>query len=230
MGLFDRLSRVIKSNSNAALDKLEDPKKQVDQLILEMEEALRKARGETQRGMAAEKLALGRVAEADKQHAAWGQRAELAVKSGDDDLAREALAAQGEAEKRAQQTRQEHAAAHAAAEAQRAALTKLEERLRAVKQRKGTLQAKLALGKNAALSTSALDDFDRMSDRIDSDEGAAGAADEVEAALSGADGGNGSGELGTKTRDAAVETRLARLGSGEMDDRLAALKKKMEPK
>src|SRR5437762_2534457 len=98
MGIFDRVSKLIKSNANAAIDKMSDPSKDVEQLILEMEDALRAARGETTRGMAAEKLAAGRIADVEQKVAEWGRRAEEAVRQGDDELAREALARQQEAE------------------------------------------------------------------------------------------------------------------------------------
>ena len=56
MGIFDRVSKLIKSNTNSAIDKMQDTSKEVEQLVVEMEDQLRKARLETQKGMAAEKL------------------------------------------------------------------------------------------------------------------------------------------------------------------------------
>ena len=46
MGLFDRMSRVASANFNALLSKLEDPKKEIDQTIREMEQQLKLARQE----------------------------------------------------------------------------------------------------------------------------------------------------------------------------------------
>src|SRR5262249_2631299 len=46
MGILDRISRLVSSNVNAAIDKMSDPGKQIDQLVIEMEEQLRAARKE----------------------------------------------------------------------------------------------------------------------------------------------------------------------------------------
>lgn len=91
MGIFDRFSKVISSNMNALLDKAEDPKKSVDLLIEEMHEQIRRARREVVSGVAAEKQLRAKVEELDEQVDKWQRRAELAVKAGDESLAREAL-------------------------------------------------------------------------------------------------------------------------------------------
>ena len=46
MGIFDRLSRVVRSNVNAMLDSAEDPDKLLAQTISEMESGLKQARRE----------------------------------------------------------------------------------------------------------------------------------------------------------------------------------------
>lgn len=91
MGLFDRFSKVISSNMNALLDKAEDPKKSVELLIEEMREQIRRGRQEVVSAVAAEKRLRSKVDELDQQIDKWQRRAELAVKAGDESLAREAL-------------------------------------------------------------------------------------------------------------------------------------------
>ena len=54
MGLLDRASRAVSANFNALLDKLEDPKKQIDLTVAEMEEHVRGARQEIVRSVASE--------------------------------------------------------------------------------------------------------------------------------------------------------------------------------
>jgi len=44
MGIFDRVSRLLRANVNDALDNAEDPEKMLDQLIRDMTEELRGAR------------------------------------------------------------------------------------------------------------------------------------------------------------------------------------------
>jgi phage shock protein A len=215
MGIFDRLSKVIRSNANAAVDKMSDPSKDVEQLILEMEDALRKARGETTKGMAAEKLSATRLAAGEKKVAEWGRRAEEAVRQGDDALAKEALARQNDAESDLAMARREHAEAAATARAQQEAVKSMESRLREAKMRKGTIKAKVNYGKQGDLAAGALDDFERMAGKVDDSEARLEAEREV------------AGALDPGTREAETEAKLAKLGGGGVDDRLAELKKKL---
>ena len=94
MGIFDRFSKVISSNMNALLDKAEDPRKSVELLIEEMREQIRRGRQEVVSAVAAEKRLRAKVKELDDQIEKWGRRAELAVKAGDESLAREGVALQ----------------------------------------------------------------------------------------------------------------------------------------
>ena len=91
MGIFDRMGRVISANFNSVLDKLEDPKKSLEQTLNEMREQIRAARQEVVRAVASEKQLRGKVEELDKEVEKWDKRAELAVQKDDDDLAREAI-------------------------------------------------------------------------------------------------------------------------------------------
>ena len=218
MGIFDRVSRLIKSNANSAIDKMQDTSKEVEQLLVDMEEQLRKARVETQKGMAAEKLSAARVVETEKAAADWGRRAEDALRAGDEALAKEALEKQRETEETLVLCRREQAESAATSRAQREALKKLEGQLREAKMKKGTIQAKVNLAKNQDLSTSSLDEFERMSDKVDDGENRLEAERELSLALD--DGGE---------KNAALEEKFKALpASGAVEDRLAALKKKME--
>jgi len=91
MGIFDRMGKVISANFNSLVDGLQDPRKSVEQTLHEMQEQIRAARREVVSAVAAEKQLRGKLDEPDQQAAKWAGRAELAVKTGDDELAREAL-------------------------------------------------------------------------------------------------------------------------------------------
>ena len=91
MGIFDRMGKVISSNFNGLVDSLQDPRKSVEQTLLDMQEQIRAARREVVSAVAAEKQLRGKLEELDAQAAKWASRAELAVKTNDDELAREAL-------------------------------------------------------------------------------------------------------------------------------------------
>src|SRR6185437_8825815 len=91
MGIFDRMGRVISSNVNALLDKAEDPRKSLDLIVEEMKDQIKAARKELVEGVAAEKVLRKKVDDLDADVQKWERRAELALKAGDEKLAREAL-------------------------------------------------------------------------------------------------------------------------------------------
>lgn len=218
MGIFDRFSRLIKSNATSAIDSLQDTAKEVDQLVLEMEQAQKRAQKETLEQMAAAKLARTRLEGAERELSLWEGRAEEAVRQADDELARQALLRAGEAREAVAGARRELQEATATTAAQQEALKRIDQRLREVKARKGTILAKVALGKQQGLRTGSLDDFDRMADRIEGSESSGEA--EVELAE----------VLGRGPADAQVDAKLARLDGAGVEDRLAALKKKIQEK
>lgn len=91
MGIFDRLSRLIRANVNDLIDSAEDPEKTLNQILRDMESAIPQARQQVHEMIAQEKLAEIDQKEAQKLAIAWGTKAQRAVAAGKDDLAREAL-------------------------------------------------------------------------------------------------------------------------------------------
>lgn len=99
MGIFKRISDIISANMNDLTEQFEDPEKMLKQAIREMEDSISEVTGQTAKAMANEKT-LARELERNKtQQAQWQGRAEKAVESGDDDLARKALARKNESAK-----------------------------------------------------------------------------------------------------------------------------------
>jgi phage shock protein A len=102
MGILDRMSNILRANINALLDQAEDPEKTLDQIIRDMGDAIGQARGQV-----AEMIAQEKLLEADMERnlnlgREWGQKAELAVSRGADDLAKEALRRKIDYERNAQ--------------------------------------------------------------------------------------------------------------------------------
>ena len=91
MGILDRLSTVLKSNINDLIDKAEDPEKMLKQLMIDMERDLIEVRKEVAMAIQTEKRLHQQYSQNLNQAEGWEEKATLALKSGREDLAREAL-------------------------------------------------------------------------------------------------------------------------------------------
>ena len=91
MGFFDRLSRLVRSNANAVVGAMEDPAKILDQSVADMQADLVKLRQAVATAIASQKRIQNQAEQAEAQAKTWYERAELALKKGEEDLAREAL-------------------------------------------------------------------------------------------------------------------------------------------
>ena len=91
MSILGRLSTLIKSNVNDAIDSMQDPGKEIDQMVLDMEDSTRQAKAEVAGCMAEEKRMAKQVQTLLDDAQVWTDRAGDAVRAGDDPLAREAL-------------------------------------------------------------------------------------------------------------------------------------------
>lgn len=91
MGVFARLAQLIKANLNDLISRAEDPEKMLNQIIYEMNGQLINAKKQVAVAIADEKH-LAKQAEQEAANAAeWERRAMLAIRQGDDTLAKEAL-------------------------------------------------------------------------------------------------------------------------------------------
>ena len=91
MGIFARLATLIKSNLNDLISSSEDPEKMLNQVVLDMANQLIEEKKQVAVSIADEKR-LAKQAEQEAANAAeWERRAMLAIKAGDDVLAKEAL-------------------------------------------------------------------------------------------------------------------------------------------
>jgi phage shock protein A len=216
MGILGRLSTLIKSNVNDVIDGMQDPAKEIDQMVRDMEDSARQARSEVAACMAGEKQLQKRIESLAAEAKSWEDRAATAVRASDDILAKEALVrkAEKEAEKaEAQKSLQEQ---QVYVDQLTAGLRALEARVKDVKLRQGSLREKARASKRGGAGlggTAAFDDFERMSSKID--------AVEAEASLG--------DELGGRTAESmAAERKLNEMAQkSSVDDALAELKKKL---
>ncbi|MDQ3703133.1 MAG: PspA/IM30 family protein [Chloroflexota bacterium] len=102
MGILDRMSTILRANINAMLDQAEDPEKTLDQLIRDMGDAIGQARGQVAEMIAQEKLLEADMERNTSLGREWGQKAEMAITRGAEDLAKEALRRKIDYDKNAQ--------------------------------------------------------------------------------------------------------------------------------
>ncbi len=89
--VFDRISNIIRANINDMLDSAEDPEAMLNQIIRDMNDALRQADSDIADQIAQQKMLEGDLDAAKRDQTAWEAKAERAVTKERDDLAREAL-------------------------------------------------------------------------------------------------------------------------------------------
>lgn len=142
MNVFKRIHDIFSSNVNHALDKMEDPAKMIRYTIVEMENSLAKAKDS-----AAQTLANIRAREVELKSekeavARWEVRAQLAVKNGKDDLAREAISEKQTAGAKVTALETEITELKNINASQEAQIVKLTEKLEEVKGKERTLVAR----------------------------------------------------------------------------------------
>jgi phage shock protein A len=218
MGILGRLSTLIKSNVNDAIDSMQDPGKEIDQMVRDMDDSAREARSEVARCMADEKRLEKRIEVLEAEAKSWEDRAATAVRAGDDALAREALARKAASEAERAETAKALQEQGVYVDQLAAGLKALEARVKEVKLRQGTLRekaraAKRGSGLGGTAGTGAFADFERMSSRIDAVEAEAGLGDEL--------AGRSATQLDAERRLEALDQKSS------VDDALAALKKKL---
>src|SRR2546426_1917276 len=90
MGIFDRLSTLIRSNINDLINRAEDPEKMLNQLIVDMRSQLAKAKQQVAAAIADEKRLSAQVDTEKKSAEDWERRAVLAVQEGRGEPAKQA--------------------------------------------------------------------------------------------------------------------------------------------
>ncbi|MFW6084673.1 MAG: PspA/IM30 family protein [Gemmatimonadota bacterium] len=223
MGLFDRLSRLLRSNINDLIAKAENPEKMLVQVIEDMRKQLAQAKQEVAVAIADERKLRMQVEDERKQAKEWERRARLAVREGRDDLAKQALmrgqehaTAAGELEEQWMRHREE-------TERLKDSLRQLNAKIEEAKRKKNLLIAKQkrAQAQRRIHDTmvglqdkSAFRAFDQMVEKIEETERKAIAAAEVTEELEGDD----------LSREFAM---LESDSDADVEDRLLALKRDM---
>ena len=92
MGLFSRIGTLFRSNINELINKAEDPEKMLNQVLVDMKSQLVEAKKQVAVAIADEKRIKKQLDQETAKAKDWERKAMLAIKAGDDGLARAALA------------------------------------------------------------------------------------------------------------------------------------------
>jgi len=220
MGIFSRISTLFKSNINDAISKAEDPEKMLNQVVLDMQNQLVEAKKQVAVSIADQKrLEKQRDEQADLAQE-WERKAMLAVKAGDENLAREALKRKAEHEGQLAEFGKQ-------AQLQKDSVDKLKDQLRMLndkieeakrkkniliaRQKRAEAQKTIQSTMSGLSDTGAFDTFDRMAKKVDQIEA------EAEANT----------ELGGELTGDTLQQKFKALEAGSTDDALADLKVKM---
>lgn len=224
MGIFSRLGTLIKSNLNDLIAKAEDPEKMLAQILLDMQKQLVEAKKQVAMAIADEKrLQKQHNSEADKGKA-WEKKAMLAVKAGDDGLAKEALVRKQEHDEVTSQYQEQWIKQRAAVDQLKDSLRGLNSKIEEAKRKKNLLIARkkraeaqqtIANTMSGLSDTSAFEMFDRMATKIDQIEAEAEAGAEI------------AGEMSGDTLEQKFRQLESTTDTGDADDALLQLKSKM---
>lgn len=223
MSIFQRLFRIGKANVNAAIDKIEDPVKVIDQVLRELDEDIEKVTAAVTTQMAVEKRFARELQEAEDVVSRRDAQARQALQSGNEELAREALAdKQRQVEKR-DTLKQSHAKAAATSLKLRGQLDDMKAKVSDMKNQRSTLiaQAEAANAQKQINQTMAgvggsnlASTFNRMEEKIKQMHDEADAAHE----LANSD----------KSLDEKFEETFKATKNVAVEDELAALKAELE--
>lgn len=194
MGFFGRLAQLIKSNLNDLISRAEDPEKMLNQVILEMNTQLVEAKKQVAVAIADEKRLHKQYKNEASVGEEWQRKAMMAVRAGDDALAKEALMRRKEHGTLADQYKDQWEKQKTATDQLKTALRALNNKIEEAKRKKNVLIARKRRAEamqsiNETMSglsdTSAFDTFDRMATQIDQLEAEAEAGMELSEEYSG---------------------------------------------
>ena len=215
MGIFQRLSDLLKSNINDLIDRAEDPEKMVKQIIIDMQKELSKSTQAYGKAKASERLAEKQYNNALKISADWETKAKAALAAGDQELAKKALSYKVKADEDVANYKEMYEAISTQTDAIGDQVEVLKAKLEEAKSRQAMLIARSQMAetqKDLAKSmggfdpSSSIEKFDRMEGKIVRKEAEAAAFSEI------AGGNNETVESFEKLeQDAKVDAELQRL-------------------
>jgi phage shock protein A len=213
MSIFSRVRDLMSANINAMLDSAEDPEKMADEYLRQLNNELYEAKTNVASAMADATKLNTKETQYSVETEQWATKAEAALRAGDEQLAKAALARKVQAGKLATQYREQSDAQDQQVEALQQALVQLETRISETRAKKELIVAK----KNRAQtqeaiqraargigSNNAMDKLDQLEERVDDRLAKANAMSKLE-------GDTLENKFRDLERDSEVDSELAEL-------------------
>ncbi|MCD7958814.1 MAG: PspA/IM30 family protein [Ruminococcus sp.] len=216
MGIFSRISDILKANINDLIDRAEDPEKMAKQIIADLQKEVSNATQALGKAMASERIAQRQYENAQRVSADWENKAKAALNAGEVDLAKKVLSSKVKVDADLENYRQMYEQIAGQTAQLREQVEQLKAKLNEAKSRQAMLIARSQMAKtqkNLAQSiggmnsSSAMEKFNRMEEKVAQQEAEAAAFAEIS-------GSNNSAEEKTfeqLQQDMAVDAELQRL-------------------
>ncbi len=189
MKWLESFTFVMRSSVTSLREKIEDPERMLNQLIIDMDEEQLHVRQSVAAAIADEILLRNKARSAAEEATQWDERAVSALSRGDEEGAKSALDQKLAAEERANNLTAEHDKQRLATARLQEAVRDLEDKIRQARQKRTLLLARLVRADstqriNAALdsteSSSAFAHFDRLEQRVERAEAMSEAYEQLE--------------------------------------------------
>ena len=188
MAIFERMSDLIRSNINDLIDRAENPEKMVKQIIIDMEEQLRKATQGLGTAMGSYNQVKKQLETAQEQSNGWQEKAKICLEQGNEDLAKKALENKVKQDKLVAQYQEMTDSMEAQVNDIKSQIEMLKQKLEEARSKQATLTARsqMADAKSQMAKTlgnmdskSAFAKMDKMEQKIEAKEAQADAFSEV---------------------------------------------------
>ncbi|WP_294406627.1 PspA/IM30 family protein [uncultured Ruminococcus sp.] len=215
MAIFQRVGDLVKANINDLLDRAENPEKMVKQIIIDMEKELQQCTNALGQAMGSQRQMKKQLDKAKAESQEWENKAKLALKAGNQDLAKQALAKKVNADKQVEQYQQMYDQCTAQVDTIKGQVDALKMKLEEAKSRQSTLiarskmadaQKSMAKTLGSMDSSSAFSKLDKMEEKIEAKEAQADAFSDLAGTAN-----TGSDPFAELEANSAVDDELARL-------------------
>ncbi len=217
MGIFSKISTILKGYLNSTVESMEDPKIVLDQMVRDLENIRKETTDAVADCMAEAKRLKDLAEEAKKQSDIWQQRAVSALKAGNESDAKDALVEKNKLESQYQVFSSNYESQQEQVKVLKASLEEIETRIADAKRKKENIVAQDKINKanervskvlSTASKTSIYDNLNRMEEKVNASKRKIDSLRELE------------------KND--LESRFERYDKTSVDDELEALKSQID--